>query len=474
MLERLGSEFQIWFRVFFPEAVSMRGISQNPWARGIPVKKGIVAVLVVIALIVLISPGIVGKLAERSVDEQLKWAADENQEVVVKSERFDRGWFSSEGRHRIELGRTGPGAHVREALGLPEDAETPALVIDTRLDHGLIPVSSVTRAEGSLAPGLGRAMSTVSIEYPDGSVTKIPGVIYSEVGLGGGLTSNYFLESGSSGDTTWGAGDIKVKADARNGRVVADGGIDSLTFLSEGGSSFTLGTMDMSADLTMSDYGYSVGDMDFTVDAITIVSPVESGAPNVNMGPIKVSAVSALDDDRLDTAMNMDFAMADMAPIGDVAWSIDLKLNDLDAAAAGRVQRSIEGVGDTDDPTALFAAVENDLMDLMAAGLEARFDRFDVTLPAGTMSTKLAFTLPETDRQSFSWSGVLLDLVASAELKIPEALFDFITTMNPQVGAAVAMGFLKKNGDVYEMAAEYKQGLLTVNGAPMPIPIPGG
>ena len=37
---------------------------------------------------------------------------------------------------------------------------------------------------------------------------------------------------------------------------------------------------------------------------------------------------------------------------------------------------------------------------------------------------------------------------------------------------AAGMGFLKKNGDDYEMAAEYRKGLLTVNGAPMPIPIP--
>jgi hypothetical protein len=35
----------------------------------------------------------------------------------------------------------------------------------------------------------------------------------------------------------------------------------------------------------------------------------------------------------------------------------------------------------------------------------------------------------------------------------------------------VGMGFLRKNGDVYEMRAEYAKGLLTVNGAPMPIPL---
>ena len=42
-----------------------------------------------------------------------------------------------------------------------------------------------------------------------------------------------------------------------------------------------------------------------------------------------------------------------------------------------------------------------------------------------------------------------------------------------QAGAAVTMGFLKQNGDVYEMEAAYKKGLLTINGAPMPIPLLG-
>ncbi len=37
----------------------------------------------------------------------------------------------------------------------------------------------------------------------------------------------------------------------------------------------------------------------------------------------------------------------------------------------------------------------------------------------------------------------------------------------------VAMGIFKKDGEYYEMKAEYSQGLVTVNGAPMPIPIQG-
>ena len=54
-------------------------------------KKGFVALLIALALIVLVSPGIVGHFAERSMEENLDWAATENREVVVTSTRGIRG-----------------------------------------------------------------------------------------------------------------------------------------------------------------------------------------------------------------------------------------------------------------------------------------------------------------------------------------------------------------------------------------------
>ena len=62
------------------------------------------------------------------------------------------------------------------------------------------------------------------------------------------------------------------------------------------------------------------------------------------------------------------------------------------------------------------------------------------------------------------------ELVASLDIKVPEELVNMATQMNPQAGMVVGMGYLKKNGDIYEMSAAYKQGLLTINGAPVPIP----
>ena len=68
---------------------------------------------------------------------------------------------------------------------------------------------------------------------------------------------------------------------------------------------------------------------------------------------------------------------------------------------------------------------------------------------------------------------MLLALDASADIRLPVELFDMAQAMSPEAGALVAMGFLHKDGDFYEMRAQYTKGLLTVNGAPLPIPLPG-
>jgi hypothetical protein len=98
----------------------------------------------------------------------------------------------------------------------------------------------------------------------------------------------------------------------------------------------------------------------------------------------------------------------------------------------------------------------------------------DITLPQGTVETKIVIGVAEMDADTdFSWPSVLLKTTASVDVKVPVELFDLATSMNPQAGSLIAMGILQKDGDNYVMAAKYAQGLVTVNGAPMPIPIPG-
>ncbi len=69
------------------------------------------------------------------------------------------------------------------------------------------------------------------------------------------------------------------------------------------------------------------------------------------MGPINVEAASALNGDRVDSAASMDFAMTGIPNFGDVSWTLDLALNDVQAASFGKVMDALENMPATQDPT---------------------------------------------------------------------------------------------------------------------------
>ena len=190
--------------------------------------KGIIALFVVLALLVLVSPGLVGMLAEKSVDEQIEWAELENQDIVITAERFDRGWFSSEGRHRIEL-KESNNALGANSLLVPFFGHTaPTLIVDTRLNHGPIALASIGDEKASLSPGLGEAVSTLSFESDNGVIVEVPGTIYSSIALNGDLTSNYSTVAGTGEIGTWGDVDITFESMVSSGLYSYGGHVESV------------------------------------------------------------------------------------------------------------------------------------------------------------------------------------------------------------------------------------------------------
>lgn len=435
-------------------------------------KKGFVALLIGLAIIILISPGIVGRLAEQSMDENLDWAATESQEVVVTSQGFDRGWFSSAGQHRVEL-RDG---ELRSAflaiIGDIDSADLPVLIIDTRLDHGLVPLSSMSRDKGTLVPGLGSAVSTLRLEYESGDQIDVPGTIYSEVGLTGNLRSNYVLGTGSfdlHGETAnWGDTDILVTTNPGNGDIEFAGSIDSLTFASSQ-DNVRVGKVGFSGERRPTQFGIAVGDVEIDVQSITVRG---QGQP-ASFGPFSLSTTTDVDGSRISMESKLRLENTPFADLGSAAISVDVKLTDVDGVAAGNIAdalRQVQSGGSEDDFTFV---VEDDLQRMLIAGFELHFDRLDISLPQGPVTSNIHIRLDESDPNGFVWTSALLALDATVELSVPVALFDLVAAADPQLHGAVGMGFLKKDGEFYEMEAAFQNGLLTVNGAPMPLPIPG-
>lgn len=437
---------------------------------GVQVKKGIVALLLALALVVIVSPGIIGRLAEKTVDENINWAADESQEVMVTSEKFDRGWFSSEGQHRVEF-RSG---ELKEAVQDMSGADAPILVIDTRLDHGLIPVSSMNRAKGSLLPGLGKAVSTVSIELPDGSTHALPGTIYSDVGLSGELKSNYVLESGrfenEAANAAWGAADITLTTHPANGRIAVKGDVDSLRLVLPD-QEIALGSLTFDAEQQPTKYGFATGRGTVQLASLRVV---DGDGMATGVVPLDATFTTEISGGRVDSQTELSFAGVDIPGVGEFGMDMDFEVEGLDPAALGALTRRINSLRSVDgDNEWIYTQAEQELKRLLGAGGEMRLRQLDITLPQGTASITMDARIKERGKDDFEWTSLLLALEGSAEILIPDELMQFALQMNPQAGAVIGMGYLQKKGDVYETRIEYKKGLLTINGAPTPIPLPG-
>jgi len=456
----------------------MRAFCVFGWER--IVNRWFVAALVTLALIVLISPAIVGHLAEKSVEENFDFAASESGDIVVTTESFERGWFTSEGRHRIEARND----TLRSLLHGAFDGYTqpPSLLIDTHIDHGLLPVSSMSRDAGSLKPALASAVSTIRLDPGNGELIEIPGRIYSVVGLTGEMTSHFVLDAGSTqiADATLelqGA-DITVRMNSVTGAISVEGTIQpwSLRYKGEGEvlSGIEAGRVTIEGNRQISKHGLAVGSIHLEMGGVDI----DNGfAPPFGFRSLSLHADSEIDGDRVNATSKLDVSGVSHPGLGEFGLSMDVVVNRLHAASAYEVIQALQSTQGSVDPQAaladIYPLIEADLQKLLTSGLEVRIDKFVVVLPNGEFTTQLRFDLPASDPDAvFSWPALLLALDASADIRLPVALFEMAQEMSPDVTMLVAIGALKKDGDFYEMKAQYAKGLVTVNGTPIPIPLP--
>jgi uncharacterized protein YdgA (DUF945 family) len=400
----------------------------------------------------------------------MEWATSDNPDVVVTTEKFQRGWFTSEGSHRVSL-RQG---ELQSVLAAGDSA--PSLIIDTRIDHGLVPLSSMSLSSGSLKPGLARMVSTLHLDDGKGNLTDLPGTVYSKTSLGGETTGHYVLEAGSredaDGKSAWSGADLRFVANSGRRELSLKGEIRPWSHES-GADGVELGLLTIDAHQTDSDFGFPVGRLSLEINSLAVGS---AAGPVSRFHKMTINGRSAIDGEALDARTQMSLERLAVPGVGEMGMMLDAVIDGLDAAAIGRISRAIKETRTANDPEAamsgLFPLIQADLESLLAAGGEVRFDTLDVALPQGEIRSKIKLTVAKSGG-SFSWPGLILGLKASADVEVPEALVEVGRAMNPEAGSLVDMGFLKLNGDIYRMQVEFAGGLLTVNGMPMPIPLPG-
>ena len=425
--------------------------------------KGIVALFVIVALLVLVSPGLVGMLAERSVDEQIEWAELENQDLVITAERFDRGWFSSHGRHRIELRNPDNVFGAGDLLVPFFGHDAPALIVDTRLSHGPIALSSIGTENTSLSPGLGKAISTLSLESSEGEVFILPGAVNSSIALNGDVTSNYRTEAGSGEIGTWGDVDITFESRASQGLYAYNGRIESVQLAD---AAAELSKLSFSGNVAMSKYDFGVGDISLTVDKLSLDT---GGTEPFSIGPVVFETSSTVIDDKVHSASKINMVADDVPGLGHLGLDTRFTLRNIDAAELNQFVASARSAQANSTSYDIMSAIEKDVLELLAAGADLHVERLDIALPQGTIKSEMNVRFLENDSSDLVWASLLLSLEADLKLEVPELIANMAMVLSPQAGMVESL--LVKNGDVYELEAEYKKGLLTVNGVPMALPI---
>ncbi len=435
-----------------------------------PLKKSIVFLVVGLAIIILISPGIVGRLAQKSMDTGLERASEEPAEVRITAENFDRGWFSSAGRHRIELRDGRLNEALLALLATGDSRELPALIIDTRIDHGLVPIGSMTREQGSLAPGLGRAVSLLRLAFPDGESVPIPGKIFSSLSVGGELRSELVLEAGemnlAAGKLGWGSTTVVMTSQTTTGSFAVDGELASVSFDSAG-SSLLFGRSEFGMRRTPSRFLLALGAVEIHIDSVDITNDGES----LSVGPVSLGTVASPAGEHVSLEGRLHVGKVPLGRLGAAGLGAEMRLDDVDGAALAKLQRtwnSIISVGDTEDAHRL---LEADLRRLLAKGLVFELENFSVELPQGAIVARGRFGVDALDSTMLDWAGLLLALDAEARLSVPVTLVESLTLAFPDARAAILLGYLRRHDDNYISEASLLKGRLMINGAPLQLPI---
>ena len=451
-------------------------------------KRWIVLLVVGLAIVLLISPGIVGRLAERNLDVGLAQIDLDSPSIDIQTESFERGWFSSAGRHRIDL-RDG---FLAELVGGPgsEAGSGAAIVVETRLDHGLVPVTSMQRERGTLSPALASAVSTVALDPGNGELTALPGHIFSFIGLGGTASYRFLLEPGQHSaanvDVNWPHADLVVSQSPDGRHREVDGVIEPGLQVRLDDAVTTLGRANIAGFLDRREH--PAGEFEIAAEVEPISVALTSSAlrdargdgqlPDaLSVGPISLDARQSVDDGQVDGRIRLDFAADQLPQFADVSGVLRAEYSDLNAdavaallAAWQSVDRSLSSGGERGyEGYDSFSSLQAPLRNLAAGGGRMEIAELAVTMPEGEWRLTLDTEVPRSRDPMPAWPSLLLKSETVAELHVSGSLFNHYAALNPQLKGAVAGGFLVPDGDGYTLLAELSDGRLLVNGAPLPL-----
>jgi hypothetical protein len=300
----------------------------------------------------------------------------------------------------------------------------------------------------------------------------LPITFYTTVGLSGALRSQLIVEASGfdSADNRfdWGGSEFVITSNPGDESFGVVGAFSSLAIKSATETAI-VGEIEVDLALAATPYGYMVGAVHVALDSIAVISAEQT----MTIGPISFDSDSSLDGDRISGDIDLNVENAPMLLGGTGAVQVVARLEDADAAKLGATMRSLEALQYVADNEIGLAQLEGDFLTLLADGMELHIDQLDILSPFGQFTSRAYVTAEPSDGNDYTWDTAATLLKGSANLSLPKALVDMATQANPELHGVIGLGYLRKRDDFYLTEASFADSVLTINGAPTQLPLPG-
>lgn len=446
-------------------------------------KRTLILVAVIVLALALLAPGLVGVLAQDQHERQIALTMQISPHIQLTAEEFERGWFSSHGRYRVELSDELQRAITRETAAEDPVEELPVLMIDSHLHHGPFALATALSEGGTLLPVLGTVVSELTLVSGDEMLFELPGAVITRIHLDGGGTARYAsgpVERDEDGErVTWGGADVTVEFDAGATRIESEGRIEALTAVDNEGS-FESAPITFSVEQTLTDYGFWTGESQLDVPDITYEGVTDE---HLLLDGLRVHYSVQMPQRFVVASAEVSFAGLSVGDWMGGPAVLRFEISHLEPVALGRLITTLQDMSaraqpETSQTDSVMGEASDELSTLLANGAVFALEELRVQTPDGEVFVRLRLEFPEKANTGAENVFLLVGgLHGDLSLQLPKALVTAAGAAKPESQQYLQMlletGFIHAQYEYYVVNAVYKGGLLTVNGIPVPIPFGG-
>jgi len=443
------------------------------------VKRTLIVLGAAVLAAALLLPALVGGLALRQHERQIGMTVSASPHFRLTTESFERGWFRSRARYTVELSGELERAFERDAPEGEPAAELPVLHVDSVLHHGPFALTAAFRDGGTLVPVLATVASTLALASNGEIVFALPGEVVTHLRIGGGGTARYasgpvrLEQPGES--LSWGGADLEIGFDGGGTRVEGSGSVAALTVVDADGR-FMAGPLEFSSEQAQSGFGIWLGEAQLELARLAYTA---RGQPRASIQDLRINWAARQPEDAV--VGEMDLAIAEIGANGWTSGPLVFRVRyaELEPEALGRLLATLQTMNAAapTDTSPDLTLISDDVATLLAQGAHFALEELRMRTPDGEVYATATVAFPEKPGADAD-DLLLLAFGSSSDVtvRVPIALVTAAAAANPDslqyVQLLLDMGFLHAEDGHYVVHAVYAGGLLTVNGIPMPLPLP--